>query len=88
VLNEVQYEATVERGLDPVDREVVALLLRRGKATGLETIALRIGLDVETYKDVHEPWLERAGFLERTRDGRVATEKTRKLYGARAKLGA
>jgi len=88
VLNEVQYEATVERGLDPVDREVVTLLLRRGKATGLETIALRIGLDVETYKDVHEPWLERAGFLERTRDGRVATEKARKLYGARAKLGA
>jgi len=77
-----------ERGLDPVDREVVTLLLRRGKATGSETIALRIGLDVETYKDVHEPWLERSGLLERTRDGRVATEEARKLYGARVKSGA
>ena len=77
-----------ERGLDPVDREVVALLLRRGKATALDAIAKRIGMDPETYGVVHEPWLERAGLLERTRDGRVATEEARKLYGARVKSGA
>ena len=71
-----------------MDREVVTLLLRRGKATALDAIAKRIGMDPETYGEVYEPWLERAGFLERTRDGRVATEKARKLYGARAKLGA
>jgi Holliday junction DNA helicase RuvB len=77
-----------ERGLDRLDREVVKILLRRGKPTALDAIATRIGVDPETYRDVHEPWLERSGLLERTRDGRVATEEAREIYGARAKSGA
>jgi Holliday junction DNA helicase RuvB len=74
-----------ERGLD---RVVVKLLLRRGKPTGLEAIASRIGVDLETYRDVHEPWLERSGLVERTRDGRVATEEARAIFGARARFSA
>ena len=77
-----------ERGLDRLDREVVKLLLRRGKPTALDAIATRIGMDPESYKEVHEPWLERSGLLERTRDGRIATEEARKIYGTRTKLGA
>ena len=56
------------------------LLLRRGKPLGLEAITSRLGLDLETLRDVHEPWLERAGLVERTVHGRVATERARAWY--------
>ena len=40
-----------------------------------------MGLDLETYLNVHEPWLERLGLIERTPEGRTATQKARELYG-------
>ena len=49
---------------------------------GLEAIASRLALDLETLRDVHEPWLERLGLVERTERGRVATEAARAWYGA------
>jgi len=70
-----------KRGLTREERSIVRLLLRRGKPTGLEAIASRLGLDLETLRDVHEPWLERAGLVERTMHGRVATERARAWYG-------
>ena len=70
-----------ERGLGEVDREVVRLLVRRRKPTGAKAIAARLGIDLETYLNVHEPWLERLGLIERTPEGRIATEKARELYG-------
>ena len=86
----VRPEAAAERlgingrGLDRVDRQAVKLLLRRGRATGIKAIAAKLGLDLETYQDVHEPWLEQSGFVERTPEGRIATEKARNLYRVRA----
>ena len=71
-----------ERGLGREEREIVRLLLCRGKPMGLEAIASRLGLDLETLRDVHEPWLERAGLVERTVHGRIATDKARAWYGA------
>src|SRR5262245_5968928 len=70
-------------GLDRDDRRALKLLLRRGRPTGIKSIAAKLGLDLETYQDVHEPWLERAGLIERTPEGRVATQKARELYGVR-----
>jgi Holliday junction DNA helicase RuvB len=49
---------------------------------GREALAARLGVDIETYSRVHEPWLERSGLVERTERGRVATRKARDLYGA------
>ena len=45
-------------------------------------MASRLGVDLATYRDFHEPWLERSGLTERTEKGRVATEKAREIYGA------
>ena len=47
-----------EQGLEPVEQEAVKLLLRRGKPTGIETLASQLGVDLEAFRDVHEPWLE------------------------------
>jgi Holliday junction DNA helicase RuvB subunit len=74
-----------KRGLNREERKIVRLLLRRGKPVGLEAIASRLGLDVETLRDVHEPFLERQGLVERTERGRVATEKAWRIYGAAGK---
>ena len=47
----------------------------------MAALAARLGVDRESFEDVHEPWLERTGLIERTERGRVATEKARALYG-------
>ncbi len=57
------------------------LLIERGKPMGQAALAGRLGVDLETFRDVHEPWLERSGLVERTELGRVATGKARSLYG-------
>jgi hypothetical protein len=69
-----------ERGLSREDRAVVRLLLERDAPMGLEAIASRLALELQTLRDVHEPWLERAGLVERTVHGRVATERARAWY--------
>jgi hypothetical protein len=70
-----------KHGLSREERQIVRLLLRRRKPMGLEAIASRLGLDLETLRDVHEPWLERAGLVERTVRGRVATQRAQAWYG-------
>jgi len=68
-------------GLDPVDRKAVKLLLTLGRPIGQEALAARLGIDRATFHQVHEPYLERLGLIERTERGRVATEEARRLYG-------
>jgi Holliday junction DNA helicase RuvB len=40
-------------------------------------VAAVIGEEVETIEDVYEPYLLQLGFLDRTPQGRVATERAR-----------
>src|SRR6185503_6333267 len=70
-----------ERGLDRVEREAVKLLAGRTRPLGVKAIAAALGIDLETYERVHEPWLERAGLTERCPEGRIATRKAREIYG-------
>ena len=70
-----------EHGLDPVERAAVNLLIERGRPVGREALAARLGVDLETFREVHEPWLERSGLVERTESGRIATRKAQQLYG-------
>ena len=48
---------------------------------GQEAIASRLGIELETYRHVDEPWLERMGLIERTERGRVATRLAQLWYG-------
>jgi Holliday junction DNA helicase RuvB len=73
-----------EQGLDPLEQAAVRLLVERGRPVGVEALAARVGVDAETFRRVHEPWLERRGLIERTERGRVATEEARELYGETA----
>ncbi|GAB2819584.1 Holliday junction branch migration DNA helicase RuvB [Alpinimonas psychrophila] len=63
------------RGLDRLDRAVLAALLDRfnGGPVGLSSLAVSIGEDAETLEAVVEPFLIREGFMIRSPRGRMAT---------------
>jgi len=64
-----------DRGLDKVDRGILAALCRTfaGAPVGLSTLAVSVGEEPETVEDVYEPYLLKEGFIQRTPRGRVAT---------------
>ena len=64
-------------GLDDLDRRVLRTIIEkyRGGPVGLNTIAASISEDQNTINDVVEPYLLQLGFLDRTPQGRVATQR-------------
>jgi Holliday junction DNA helicase RuvB len=63
-------------GLDELDRRVLLTIIEkyRGGPVGLSTIAASISEEPDTIMDVVEPYLLQLGFLERTSQGRMATQ--------------
>jgi Holliday junction DNA helicase RuvB len=63
-----------QRGLDKVDRAILAALCRQfgGGPVGLSTLAISVSEPTETVEDVYEPFLIQQGLLMRTPRGRVA----------------
>lgn len=62
-------------GLDRVDHKLLATIIDKfdGGPVGLSTIATAMSEDPGTVEDVYEPYLIKEGFINRTRQGRVAT---------------
>jgi Holliday junction DNA helicase RuvB len=65
-----------EAGFDRLDRELLRTLVEKfgGGPVGLETLAAALGEDRGTLEDLVEPFLLKAGYLDRTPRGRMATE--------------
>ena len=63
-------------GLDTMDRRVLQAIVVKyqGGPVGLKTIAASIREDPDTIMDVVEPYLLQLGFMQRTAQGRVATQ--------------
>jgi Holliday junction DNA helicase RuvB len=66
-------------GLDTTDRRLLSAIVQKfgSGPVGGAAIAAVIGEEVETVEDVYEPYLLQLGFLDRTPQGRVATELAR-----------
>ncbi len=64
-----------EVGLDALDRKLLSTLAFKfaGGPVGLSTLASIVGEEEETVEDVVEPFLLKAGYLERTPRGRRLT---------------
>ncbi|MCM2276953.1 MAG: Holliday junction branch migration DNA helicase RuvB [Oligoflexia bacterium] len=64
-----------ERGLDPMDRRLLATIVEKfdGGPVGIETLSSALGEERDTLEDVYEPYLIQEGFLQRTPRGRAAT---------------
>jgi Holliday junction DNA helicase RuvB len=70
-------------GLDKVDVAILTTLIRKfeGRPVGLSTLAASVGEEKETIEDVYEPYLLQLGFLKRTPQGRVATDRAYRHLG-------
>ena len=64
-------------GLDEMDKRVLRLMAGayKGGPVGLGTIAIAVGEEEDTLEEVHEPFLIQEGYLARTPQGRILTDK-------------
>jgi len=64
-------------GLDEMDKRMLRAMAEnyRGGPVGMSTIAVAVGEEAETLEEVHEPFLIQEGYLQRTPQGRVLTER-------------
>ena len=72
-----------ELGFDEIDRKILTTLIHNysGGPAGANALAAAIGEDRGTLEDIYEPYLIQEGFLQRTRRGRVATERAYRHLG-------
>ena len=68
-----------DEGLDSTDRKLLAAIIQKfgSGPVGVQALAAVLSEEVETIEDVYEPFLLRLGFLDRTPQGRIATEAAR-----------
>ncbi|OGV74226.1 MAG: Holliday junction DNA helicase RuvB [Lentisphaerae bacterium RIFOXYB12_FULL_65_16] len=71
-----------EFGLDEMDNRILEALLFKfnGRAVGLKSLAVALGEEEDTIEEVYEPFLIQEGYLLRTPQGRVATDKAAKRF--------
>lgn len=88
-VNLAQEALTVEGidriGLDKLDRDYLKVIIDyyHGGPVGLEAIAMTLNEESDTLADVIEPYLLKIGYVQRTRQGRAATESAYEHLGVK-----
>ncbi len=82
-----------ENGLDEMDKRILETIIVKfgGGPVGVNSLAVAVGEEADTLEEVYEPYLIMEGYLNRTPQGRIATEASYKKLGlkpagAQAKL--
>ncbi len=83
-----------ENGLDEMDKRILEAIIVKfgGGPVGISSLAVAVGEEPDTLEEVYEPYLIMEGYLNRTAQGRVATElsykklKLKPLGGNQTKL--
>ena len=75
-----------EDGLDEMDKRLLETLLLKfgGGPVGIGSLAVAAGEEPGTLEEVYEPFLIQEGYLQRTPQGRVATERAYQKLGVRS----
>ena len=70
-------------GLDEMDKRILEALLHKfsGGPVGLNNLAVSVGEEAGTIEEVYEPYLIQEGYIQRTPQGRVATERCYRTMG-------
>jgi holliday junction DNA helicase RuvB len=73
-----------DEGLDSADRKLLAAIVQKFASgpVGVAALAAVLSEEVDTIEDVHEPFLLRLGFIDRTPQGRIATDLGRSHLSA------
>jgi len=79
----LELEGVDEMGLDNLDRKFLRVIMENynGGPVGIEALAATINEETDTLEEVVEPYLLKIGFLNRTRNGRKATERAWRHLG-------
>jgi len=72
-----------QRGLDEMDKQMMRVMAEnyKGGPVGLGTVAVAVGEEAHTLEEVHEPFLIQEGYLQRTSQGRILTNKGWQVIG-------
>jgi Holliday junction DNA helicase RuvB len=72
-----------QNGLDEMDKRILETIVYKfaGGPVGLGSLAVAVGEEPDTIEEVYEPFLIMEGYLNRTSQGRVATELSYKKLG-------
>src|SRR5271156_2030414 len=78
-----------ENGLDEMDKRILEAVITKfgGGPVGVNSLAVAVGEEPDTIEEVYEPYLIMEGFLNRTPQGRVATELSYKKLGLKPATG-
>ncbi|MDB6028323.1 MAG: Holliday junction ATP-dependent helicase RuvB, partial [Verrucomicrobiales bacterium] len=77
-----------QNGLDEMDKRILETIICKfgGGPVGVSSLAVAVGEEPDTLEEVYEPYLIMEGYLNRTSQGRIATELSYKKLGM--KMGA
>ena len=72
-----------ENGLEEMDKRLLEAVIVKfgGGPVGVNSLAVAVGEEPDTLEEVYEPYLIMEGYLQRTAQGRVATELSYKKLG-------
>jgi len=78
-----------EHGLDEMDKRILETVVKKfgGGPVGINSLAVAVGEEPDTIEEVYEPYLIMEGYLKRTPQGRVATERCYQKLGLKPGRG-
>jgi Holliday junction DNA helicase RuvB len=78
-----------ENGLDEMDKRILETVITKfgGGPVGVNSLAVAVGEEADTIEEVYEPYLIMEGYLNRTPQGRVATERSYRKLGLKPLTG-
>lgn len=70
-------------GLDEMDKRILRTIIEKfnNKPVGVNSLAVAVGEEPDTLEEVYEPYLIMEGYLNRTAQGRVATDQSYRIFG-------
>ena len=79
-----------ENGLDEMDKRILEAVITKfgGGPVGVNSLAVAVGEEPDTIEEVYEPYLIMEGYLNRTSQGRIATELSYQKLGLKAVSGS
>ncbi len=79
-----------QNGLDEMDKRILETVIIKfgGGPVGVNSLAVAVGEEPDTIEEVYEPYLIMEGYLNRTAQGRVATELSYQKLGLKSAKGS
>jgi Holliday junction DNA helicase RuvB len=70
-------------GLEEMDKRILSCIIEKfsGGPVGINSMSVSVGEESDTIEEVYEPYLIQEGYLQRTAQGRIATDRAYLKFG-------